>query len=190
MLSLLLSDDLLRAARDAAAAPVVRDAVRDLALHALRSRSLTAMHIASVARTVGEGIESCALAPDAAVRDVQRGAWEGLADALDRALYAYELAARDLGEDWADFPPGERDRVVREFEQLERALASGDAAERLLTEDLRARMASLMGLLRRAGSGHGVKAGTAEVADPRLLAMVATGVLLGLTAAPNAALAS
>jgi hypothetical protein len=190
MVSLILSDHLLRATRDAASAPVVRDAVRDLALHALRSRSLTAEHIAAVARTVGEGIESCTLSPVAPVREVQRGAWEGLAEAVDQALYAYELAARDLEEERTVFAAEDRDRVVREFEEMERTLSSGDAAKPLLTEDFKARMATVIGLLRGVDAGDAAAADGAPIADARLLSMLATGVLLGLTAAPRVALAS
>jgi hypothetical protein len=189
MVSLILAEDLLRAARDAASAPLVRDAVRELALRALRSRSLTPQHIASVVRAVGEGIGSCTLAQAAAVREVQRGAWEGLAEAVDQALYAYELAARNLDEEWAVFPAGDRDEVVREFQELERELSRGGTGERLLTEEFRARLATVIGLLRSAEAGEAVGRGAAPVADARLLSMVASGVLLGLTAAPRPGLA-
>ena len=71
-------DDLLASARRAAGTPNVRQAVRDLTLHALRSRLLTAEHIACVARTVGEGIESSDLVPHAPLRESRGGAWAGL----------------------------------------------------------------------------------------------------------------
>ena len=75
------SDELLQRARRAAGTRNVREAVRDLALHALRSRLLTAHHIATVAHTVAEGILSSDIPPTEPVRETHRGAWAGLEDA-------------------------------------------------------------------------------------------------------------
>ena len=103
----------------------VREAVRDLTLHALRSRLLTATHIATVARTVGEGIESSDVPPTAPVRETHRGAWAGLEDAVGQALHAVELAAREFAEGRARLTPAERDQLLAEIAQLERSLGEG-----------------------------------------------------------------
>lgn len=119
------AEDLLRGTREAATAGNVRDAVRDLALHALRSRPLTAAHVATVARAVGEGIASCDVPPTAPVRDAHRGAWAGLEDAVGRALLAMELAAREFAEGRAALGGAERERLVAELVRLDRELGEG-----------------------------------------------------------------
>ena len=167
------AEDLLRGTREAATAGNVRDAVRDLALHALRSRPLTAAHVATVARAVGEGIASCDLPPTAPVRDAHRGAWAGLEDAVGRALLAVELAAREFAEGRAALGGAERERLVAEFARLDRELGEGWGHARAIPPPLRARIDSAAALLREApacGDGAG-----------DTLSLVASGVLLGLS---------
>jgi hypothetical protein len=179
------ADELLRSARHAAGTANVREAVRDLTLHALRSRLLTAEHIARVARTVGEGIESSALPPVAPVRETRRGAWAGLEDAVCEALHALEVAAREFAEGRASLTPGERDRMLAELAEMERSLGTGWNAARSIPASLSARSTSVTALLRQA-----VTSGTAANLSPestldagRALSLMASGVLLGLVEA-------
>jgi hypothetical protein len=167
------AEDLLRGTREATAAGNVRDAVRDLALHALRSRPLTAAHIATVARTVGEGIASSEVPPTAPVRETHRGAWAGLEDAVGRALLAMELAAREFAEGRAALGGAERERLVAEIARLDRDLGDGWGYARVAPPPLRARIASAAALLREAPAG-GDAAGDS-------LSCVASGVLVGLS---------
>ena len=113
------ADELMRRARHAAGTHNVREAVRELTLHALRSRLLTTTHIAVVARTVGEGIDSSDVPPTAPVREAHRGAWAGLEDAVDQALHAIELAAREFAEGRARLTPEEREQMLAEIARLE-----------------------------------------------------------------------
>lgn len=172
------AEQLLREAREAAGTRNVREAVRDLTLHALRSRPLTAPHIAAVARTVGQGIESCEVPPTAPVRETHHGAWAGLEDAVGQALRAVELAARECAEGRARLDPAERDRMIAEVEQLERSLAEGWEYPRVVPAPLKARIASLTALLRRAAT----EPAPGEPAPGGSISCVASGVLLGLSA--------
>jgi len=179
------SDDLLRCARRAAGTANVREAVRELTLHALRSRLLTAEHIACVARTVGEGIASSDLLPTAPVRDTQAGAWAGLEDAVDEALHAVELAAGELAGGRAQLAPGEREAILEQIAQMESSLCQRWQHGRSAPASLRTRIGSVTTLLRQAVTAE-VRG--AEVTDERrdagrVLALVASGVLLGLSEA-------
>lgn len=179
------SDELLHSARRAASTPNVRQAVRELTLHALRSRLLTAEHIACVARTVGEGIESSELLPTAPVRDTHGGAWAGLEDAVDEALHAIELAAREFADGRAHLAPGEREVILDEVAQMESSLATRWQHGRSVPASLKSRIGSVTGLLRQAVTAE-TSPGTVsdEVRDAgRVLALVASGVLLGLSEA-------
>lgn len=179
------SDELLRSARRAASTPNVRQAVRDLTLHALRSRPLTAEHIACVARTVGEGIESSELLPTAPVRDTHGGAWAGLEDAVGEALYAVELAAREFADGRAHLVPGEREAILEQIAGMESSLSQRWQRGRSAPAALRTRIGSVATLLRQAVTAEGSPAAAAdEVRDAgRVLALVASGVLLGLSEA-------
>lgn len=179
------SDDLLRSARRAAGTPNVREAVRDLTLQALRSRLLTTEHIACVARTVGEGIESSDLPPTAPVRETCRGAWAGLEDAVDEALHAIELAAREFAAGRARLAPGEREQVLAQIAQMERSLAERWQHGRKVPESLKARIGSVTALLRQAvtGEGPGQAAGVEAIDAGWVFALVASGVFVGLSEA-------
>jgi hypothetical protein len=179
------SDDLLRCARDAAGTSNVREAVRDLTLHALRSRQLTASHIATVARTVGEGIESSGVSPSAPVRDVHRGAWAGLEEAIDRALYALELAAREIVEGRTALSRAERDQVLAEIADLERSLGTGwNSRPRIVPAALKARIAKVNLLLRQTAPVIPGEDGLVERGPDAggRVSLVASGILLGLSA--------
>jgi hypothetical protein len=176
------ADDLLRNAREAAGMGNVREAVRDLTLHALRSRPLTATHIATVALTVGKGIESSEVPPTAPVRDTHRGAWAGLEEAVGQALLAVELAAREFAEGRAWIDPVERERLVAEIAQLECTLGEGWIRPGTVPASLRTRIESAAALLRREPPCHPVPPG--EWAGPPqggALSFVASGVLVGLS---------
>jgi hypothetical protein len=171
------SDELLRSARNAAATPNVREAVRDLTLHALRSRLLTAAHIARVARTVGEGIESSEVAQTAPVREINRGAWAGLEEAVGRALYAVELAAREFAEGRARLADEERDRLLAELAGMERSLAEGWSPRNAAPRAFSARIAAASELLHRSAARPGEPAS----ATGHEVSLLASGVLVGLS---------
>jgi len=179
------TDELLRSARRAAGTPNVREAVRDLTLHALRSRMLTAEHIACVARTVGEGIESSDLAPTAPLRESRGGAWAGLEDAVDEALRAVELAAREFADGRAHLAPGEREAILHQVAQMESSLGERWQHARSVPATLGTRIGSVTALLRQAvstdASPGAVPDGVLEAG--RVLALMASGVLLGLSEA-------
>lgn len=175
------SDELLQRARHAAGTPNVRQAVRDLALHALRSRLLTAHHIAIVARTVAEGIESSNVPPTEPVRETHRGAWAGLEDAVGQALRAVELAAREFAEGRARLAPGERDRLLAEIAQLERSLGEGWGCPRAVPPNLRTRIDAVARYLRAPAVEEPAACGAGGASASEALSCFATGVLLGLS---------
>ena len=179
------SDDLLRSARRAAGTPDVRKAVRDLTLHALRSRLLTAEHIACVARTVGDGIESADLPETAPVREVHTGAWAGLEDAVDEALHALELAAREFAEGYARLAPGEREQILAQIAQMEHSLGERWEHGHSVPPSLKSRITSVTELLRYAVAGEATSGTGSDEAfgAGRVLALVASGVLVGLSEA-------
>lgn len=174
-------DELLQRARRAAGTGNVREAVRDLALHALRGRLLTAHHIATVARTVAEGIESSDVPPTEPVRDTRRGAWAGLEDAVGQALRAVELAAREFAEGRVPLTPAERDQLLAEIAQLERSLGEGWGYPRAVPRVLRERLDAVAGYLRAAVVAEAAACGTGDATASGVLSCFATGVLLGLS---------
>jgi len=179
------SNDLLRSARRAAGTPNVRQAVRDLTLHALRSRLLTAEHIACVARTVGEGIESSELVPYAPVRESRGGAWAGLEEAVEEALHAVELAAREFADGRAHFAPGEREAILDQVAQLEASFGERWQHGRRVPASLETRIGSVTALLRQAVTSEAASGAQSDGVPGagRVLALVASGVLLGLSEA-------
>lgn len=175
------TDDLLRRARSAASSPSVREAVRDVALNALRSRLLTAEHIAAVAKTIGEGIDSVGVTPVAPVREDYRSAWQGLEEATGLALHALEMAAREFAEGRACLMPGERERILEEVARMERSMASGWYHRQRLPASLATRIEAVAGHLRRAAACEpppGVEPVALDAG--RILSFIASGVLLGL----------
>jgi hypothetical protein len=179
------TDDLLRSARRAAGTPDVRKAVHDLTLHALRSRALTVEHIACVARTVGEGIESADLAQTVPVRQTHAGAWAGLEDAVDEALLALELAAREFPEGYARLAPGEHEQMLAQVAQMEHSLGARWAHGHNVPPALKSRITSVTEVLRNAAAGEGSSSLGPDAAfgAERVLALVASGVLVGLSEA-------
>lgn len=177
------ADELLRDAREAARMRNVREAVRDLTLHALRSRFLTVSHIAVVARTVGCGIESSEVPPTAPVRETNRGAWAGLEDAVGQALQAVEIATRQFAEGRARLSPEERERALAEVQHLERTLREGWEHPRAVSAPLQARIASVIALLREAAidAPAGPVPAAPRTDSDGMLSVVASGVLLGLS---------
>lgn len=177
------ADELLRSARQALGTRDVQESIRELTLHALRSRLLTVGHIATVARTVGEGIESSGMVSSVPGSESRAGAWAGLEDAVDQALHALEVAARAFGVGRTPLLPAERDRMLEELGEMERSLGDSWGHRHVIPEILRARIASVSALLRRAKSEG---ASLFPVADRgqgngSTLSCVASGVLLGLS---------
>lgn len=175
------SDELLQRARRAAGTRNVREEIRDLALHALRSRLLTAHHIAAVARTVAEGIESSDVPPTEPVRETHRGAWAGLEDAVGQALHAVELAAREFAEGRARLLPEERDQLLAGIAQLERSLGEGWGYPRTVPPALRERIDRVARYLQASAVEEPAACGAGGGAASGVLSCFATGVLLGLS---------
>jgi hypothetical protein len=182
MLRSISAENLLRDAREATGTRNVREAVRNLTLHALRSRPLSASHIAIVARTVCQGIESSGLPPTAPVRETHLGAWAGLEDAVGQALLAIELAARELAEGRAGLAGPDRERLLEEVARLEHALEEGWGCHRSVPPDLKSRIASMSLHLRQAPpslADPAIAIGTDAACDA--FSFVASGILVGLT---------
>lgn len=179
------ADDLLRNVREAAGMCNVRAAVRDITLHALRSRLLSATHIAIVARTVGEGIASSDIAPTAPVRESNRSAWAGLEDAVGQALHAVELAAKEIVEGRARFSPAEREQALDEIAQLERSLAEGWGCPHVVPTSLHARIAAVTALLRQPCAAAASGSPDCATGPGVVLSLVASGVLVGLSEDPR-----
>lgn len=177
------SDELLERAREAAGMRNVREAIRDITLHALCSRSLTAGHVAVVARTVGEGIRSCEVAPTAPVRETRRGAWAGLEEAVGQALQAIESAARQFSEGRGSLTSAERDEALAEFADLERSLGAGWEPSQAMPAPLRARIATVSALLTRTETGEPAPPGAQEGARVAgdSLSRAASGALRALS---------
>jgi len=175
------SDELLQGARRATGTGNVREAVRDLALHALRGRLLTVHHIATVARTVAEGIESSDVPPTEPVRETRRGAWAGLDDAVGQALRAVELAAREFAEGRVPLAPAERDQLLAEIAQLERALGDGWGYPRTVPWALQERLDAVAGYLRAPAVAEPAACVARGASASAVLSCFATGVLLGLS---------
>lgn len=175
------AESLLRDAREATGTRNVREAVRDLTLHALRSRPLSAAHIATVARTVCEGIESSDLPPTAPVRETHLGAWAGLGDAVGQALQAVELAARELAQGRAGLAGPDRERLLEEVARLERSLEEVWGRHRSVPGDLKSQIASAASYLRQAPPCLAEPASaTGADAACEAFSFVASGILVGL----------
>lgn len=181
-------EDLLHGTRAAAGTRNVREAVRELALHALRGHWLTAAHIAMVVRTVGEGIASCEIPPTAPVRDTHRCAWAGLEDAVGQALHAVEIALGEVADGRVPLTCAGHARIVTDIAQMERALGEGWKYPKVVPAPLKARLASLDALLQRAADPRSPAADAFALDGSETLAFLASGVLLGLADDPHRAL--
>ena len=184
------ADELLRSARHAAGTRNVREAVRDLTLHALRSRLLTATHIAAVARTVGEGIESSRRPADGpGPRNAPRGV--GRAGGRRRPGAARDRAggegvrrgprATHAGESASRCSPKSRRWSAR--------WGRAGNHPRAVPAALAARIASVTSLLQASAGatvrGDACRGESARPAPSGILSFVASGVLLGLSEAPG-----
>jgi hypothetical protein len=182
MVRFISAEDLLRDAREATGTSNVREAVRNLTLHALRSRPLSATHIATVARTVRQGIESSDLPHTAPVRETHLGAWAGLEDAVGQALLAVELAARELAQGRAGLAGPDRDRLLAEVAHLEVSLEEGWGSHRCVPAGLKSRIAAAALHLQQAppgGTGQARAVGTEG--DCEAFSFLASGILVGLS---------
>ncbi len=179
MVRSLPADELLRRAREAAGTRDVRVAVRDLTLHALRSRPLSSGHIATVARTVGQGIRSCPVTPVEPVRQARREAWRGLEDAVGDALQAVEAAARDFAREPSRLSPAQRRDAIEGLAGVSRALDEEWDQPRFVPEALRARIATVATLLGESPAGARTPASAGE--DDDALSRAASEVLQELS---------
>jgi len=177
----------------------VRIAVRDLTLHALRSRMLTAEHLANVTRAVAEGIAGTAGEPFAQAHEATRHAFKGLSEAVSKGLLALELSAREFAEGSGRLAPGEAERLLGEIAALEKALGEGWRHEHAPPPSgVAERLAAVSAHLRRAVGdaapgvatlvardlGSGVHEGIEAAAGAsRVLGLVASGALLALSEA-------
>lgn len=181
----LLSEDLRRSARQAAGTANVREAVRELTLHALRSRLLTAEHIAAVARSVGEGIAIPDIYGSAQARESRRGAWTGLEDAVGAALRAYELAVREFADGRASLTAPEREALLAEFASMPRVLGERWSESNRIPAALEARIVAVIEQLRHIPAATDDAAGPSDASagSGHSVELVASGVFLGLAEA-------
>ncbi len=191
-------------ARKAAKAAVagrgdVRIAVRDLTLHALRSRMLTAEHLANVTKAVAEGIAGTAGEPFEQARAATRHAFTGLSEAVSKGLLALELSAREFAEGSGRLAPSEAERLLGEIAALEKTLGEGWRHDHAPPPtEVAERLAAVATHLKRAVGdavpgaatlvardlGAGAREGTDAVAGAsRVLGLVASGALLALSEA-------
>jgi hypothetical protein len=177
----------------------VRTAVRNLTLHALQSRLLTATHVASVTKAVGLGLGDALKGPAQHVRDAASQAAEGFGDAATKALHALELAAREFTAHGGRLSPGESQQLLDEIAHLERALGADWKHEHVRTPpDWEVRVKRLTDHVKRAVADtkdsseaaqatlHELEAGSREglraTGDAwRVLGLMASGALLGLS---------
>jgi len=174
------SEELRRSARQATGTSNVREAVRELTLYALRSRPLTAGHIAAVARSVGEGIAIPDIYGSAQARESRRGAWSGLEDAVGAALRAFELAAREFADGRANLTAPEREALLAEFASMPRVLGERWSEANRIPAALETRIVAVMELLRHIPAAPDDPAGPPEAGAGCPVELVASGVFLGL----------
>jgi len=181
------------------AAADVRAAVRDLTLHALRSRLLTAEHLASVTKTVGQGIGNVMEEPAADARSAAGHAMQGLGDAVAKGLLALELAAREFADAGGRLNADESQQIIDEIARLEQTLGKDWQHEHvMLAPAKKQRLADLAAHVQRAVSGarqaepamrntlHELQATVhdgkeAAVGAARILGLMASGALLGVS---------
>jgi hypothetical protein len=177
----------------------VRTAVRNLTLHALQSRMLTASHVASVTKAVGLGLGDALKGPAQHVRNAAAQAAEGFGEAASKALHALELAAREFTAHGGRLSPGESQQLLDEIAHMEQVLGEGWKHEHVRTPpDWEARVKRLTDHVKRAVGGtenggeavratlHELEAGSREglraAGDAgRVLGLMASGALLGLS---------
>ena len=149
----------------------VRIAVRDLAVGALRSRLLSIRQVARVARAIAHGIDPSQAGSRYSRKSTASGAIQGLVDAIEVALHALEVAAREFGALGGRFAP-EDGSVVEDLDALEQVL-------RDLTSQPQA--PDLLGarIHRLRGHFHIIVSSEASEGD-HILGLLASGALLGL----------
>lgn len=194
-----LASEARRLAGGSPGAVDVRTAVRDLTLHALKSRLLTAAHVANVTKAVGLGLGDALKGPALQVRDAAAHAAQGFGDAASQGLHALELAAREFTSHGGRLSPGESQQLLDEIASLEQALGEGwkhehvrtppdwDARTKRLAEHIRravadgeARSDAMRATLHDAGASS--VAGLRATGDSwRVLGLMASGALLGLS---------
>jgi chemotaxis response regulator CheB len=101
------------------------------------------------------------------------------------ALHAIELAAREFADGRALLAPGEREAILDQVAQMEASLGERWPHRGSVPASLGTRIGSVTALLRQAAT---TEASTGAVPDGvpdagRVLALVASGVLLGLSEA-------
>ena len=177
----------------------VRTAVRNLTLHALQSRLLTAAHVASVTKAVGLGLGDVLKGPAQDVRDAASQAAEGFGEAASKALHALELAAREFNARGGRLSPGESQQLLDEIAAMEQVLGSGWKHEHVrVPPDWESRVKRLTDHIRRAvtdndATGETVRDALHELGASsrdglratgdawRVLGLMASGALLGLS---------
>lgn len=185
MVRSLPADELLRRAREAAGMRDVRVAVRELTLHALRSRPLSSEHIATVARTVGQGIRSCSVTPVEPVRQARREAWRGLEDAVGDALRAMETAARQFSREPSRLSTAQRRDAIAGLAGIGRALDEEWDHPRFVPETLRARIAAVATLLEEHSAGARNTAPGGASTEDDALSRAASAALNDLSGEPG-----
>lgn len=177
----------------------VRAAVRDLTLHALRSRFLTAEHLANVTKTVGQGIGNVMEEPAADARAVAGHALQGLGDAVTKGLLSLELAAREFADGGGRLSADESQQIIDQIARLEQALGKDWQHEHVMLPPARKqRLADFAAHVQRAVSGarqaepamrdtlHELQSTVHDgkqvaVGAARILGLMASGALLGVS---------
>lgn len=149
----------------------VRSAVRDLALGALRSRLLSTRQVTRVARAIAHGIDPAQAGSRYSRKSTASGAIQGLADAIEIALHALEVAAREFVGLGGRFAP-EEGSVAEDLDALEQVLRELTSKPQP-PEQIGARIDRLRGHF------HIIVSSEASEGD-HILGLLASGALLGL----------
>ncbi len=161
-------------------AGAIRDAVRDLALTALRTRLLTATSLHCVAHAIGQGIAHPNDERPAMRRVVDR-AFEGLLQAMCQGLLALEISAREYAHGGGRLREEDVEEIHAAVAAIEKLVAGkGWPHARVEQSEFRLRIEGLqrqVGAIETAGSTEG----------NRVLGLLATGALMGLMESARAA---
>ncbi len=155
-------------------AGAIREAVRDLALSALRSRLLTATSLHCIAHSIAQGIAHPGHEERPAMRRVVDRAFEGLLQAVCQGLLALEVSTRE-------YVHGGGRLREEEIEEMHAAIA---ALGKLVAGKSwpQARVEQSEFRLRLEGLEHQVRGIEADAAveGSRVLGLLACGALMGL----------
>lgn len=136
----------------------IREAVRDLTLRALRTRSLQMQEIKSVVNAISEGISLGLEHRGNEAKSALSEAMRGLDDALSRTAQAMQLALKQVTSQGKDFSEHELHDALEDLKFLEEEFFAtvgkvADSAGAKLKQELQ----DLLGHLRRNGTDTGAQ---------------------------------